>query len=296
MGVSAVPVVAHAGATPLQLLVKKKKKKKRKKKKKNGLTPEQAAERRTPVQDQGRQMVQAGELTAAGILYDSAAQTQGDPILFLDAGDAYLEIAIAERDIAAAETAMMRAQTSEDILYYQLDSASDPDYRLVANEEVATLLTRAGDLTDAAQAAIEEIEAEQEALVAPAAASSKQKGDGKVMRIAGLGLVGVGVAGLGLGFTGLIIGRVNQNRVNDPAVYGNEFDQFETKGKRGNVLAGVGFALGGVAIGAGVALYIIGKRRGDQADAAADDDVGPADDPSLAIIPTGRGLALTGRF
>ncbi|MCH9684785.1 MAG: hypothetical protein K0V04_25340 [Deltaproteobacteria bacterium] len=290
-------MTAFAGTTPLPLLVKKKRKKK---KKKNGLTPAQAAERRAPVQDQGTQMVQAGELTAASILLDSASQTQGDPILFLDAGDVYLEMAIADRDIAAAETAKMRAWSAEDILYFQLDSASDPDYRLVENEEVATLLARSSQLVDAADTAIEEIEAEQEALVAPQAATSgKAKGDGKVMRIAGLGLVGLGVAGLGVGFAGLIVGRVNQNRVEDPAVYGTEFDEFDTKGRRGNVLAGVGLAVGAVAVGAGVALFIIGRNRGKQADAAPNDDAGPSDsddDPELAIVPTGRGLALTGRF
>src|SRR5262245_33604821 len=122
MGVTAVPVAARGATLPLpsSLMAPKKKAK-------DGLTPEQAAEKRSPVQSQGRQMVAAGELTAATILFDNAAQTGGDPVLFLDAADTWLELATKERDLAAAETAKQRAQVAQDILYFHLDSASDPD-------------------------------------------------------------------------------------------------------------------------------------------------------------------------
>ncbi|MCA9709763.1 MAG: hypothetical protein KDK70_28245 [Myxococcales bacterium] len=286
-----VPLTAHAGALPLLL-------KKKKSKSKDGLTPEQAAERRLPIQDQGRQMVAAGELTAATILYDSAAQTQGDPILFLDAGDAHLSIADEERDIAAAETAKMRAQTAQDILYFQLDSASDPDYQLVEDSDVSGLLARAGTLIDEADRLIAEIQAEQEALLAPQEPTKKPKGSGRGLRLAGYGLTALGVAGLGAGVAGLVIGRINQNRVDDRTVYGPAFDEFDAKGRRGNVIAGVGLAVGGVALAVGVTLVIIGHRRKAASPAGAGDDASPAadEDPSLAIVPTGRGLALTGRF
>src|SRR5690606_34761293 len=141
MAATAVPITAQAGAVPLPLLAAKKKNKKGKK---NGLTPEQAAERRSSVQQQGQEMTAAGELTAATILYDGAAQTDGDPVLFLDAGDVYLELATEEREIASAETAKLRAQTAQDILYFLLDSSSDPDWRPVANEDASGLLARAG--------------------------------------------------------------------------------------------------------------------------------------------------------
>ncbi len=296
VGAFAGPVtLAHANTTLPQLLVKKRKKRK----KKNAMTPEKAADLRMPVQDQGRQMVEAGEMTAATILFDGAAQTQGDPILFLDAGDAHLAIGTEERDIAAAQTAKMRAQTAQDILYFHLDSNSDPDYRQVTNDEVSGLLARAGQMIDDADALIAEIEAEQEALANPDPGPSRKKGNGRGMRLAGFGLTGLGVAGLGVGAAGLVIGRVNQSRVEDPAVYGTEFDDYDTRGRRGNLIAGVGLAVGGVALAAGVTLIILGKRRGAKAgDEPSDDslDAEPEDDFSMAIVPTGRGLALTGRF
>ncbi|MEM7153769.1 MAG: hypothetical protein AAF799_13055 [Myxococcota bacterium] len=286
MGTGALPLTATAGVTPLPLLVKKKKKKK--------FTPEQAADQRMPIQDEGRQMVEAGELTAATILYDGAANSQGDPILFLDAGDTYLEMAIVERDIASAETAKERAYTARDILYFHTHDASSDDYRVVTDDEIGGLLSRSSELIAKADDTIAEIEAEQEALSEPPPAPEKAKGDGKGMRIAGIGFMALGVAGLGAGAAGLVIGQVNQNRVNDDAVYGAEFDDFDARGRRGNLIAGVGLAVGGTALVAGTVLFIIGKRRGKKAGEA--DEPAPSDDASVAVVPTGRGLALVGRF
>jgi len=292
MGISAVPVAARGAALPLptSLLAPKKKAK-------GGLTPEQAAEKRSPVQSQGRQMVSAGELTAATILFDNAAQTEGDPVLFLDAGDTWLELALEERDVAAAETAKQRAQVAQDILYFHLDSASDPDYRQVANEEISGLLARAGMLVDKADDAIAEIQAENEAVVTPESAPKRKKGNGRGMRIAGAGLMGLGVAGLGVGVAGLVIGGINQQKVDDPAVYGAEFDQYDLKGRQGNLLAGIGLGVGGAALAIGITLFVVGSIRGKKSAAAAPEDSSASTRKrALAIVPTGRGLAVAGRF
>lgn len=285
MAVTAVPITAQAGATPLPLLVNKR----GKKRKKNGITPEQAADRRMPIQDQGRQMVEAGELLAATILYDGAADSAGDPVLYLDSGDAYLAMAEADRDIASAETAKLRAQTAQDILYFHLDTeASDPDIRLVTDAEITGLLSRASLMIDQADTLVAEIEAEQQGLGAAEPAPAKKPGTGKGLRIAGLGLVGLGLAGVGVGAAGLIIGRVNQTKVDDPTVYGTEFDEYDLKGRRGNVLAGVGLVVGGVALATGITLFVIGRNKGKKAGAEPTEPV--------ALVPTGRGLALVGRF
>jgi hypothetical protein len=291
MSVAAVPATAWGSALPLPstLLAKKKAK--------DGLTPEQALERRAPVQEQGRQMISAGELTAATILFDNAAQTQGDPVLFLDGGDTWLEIAKKDRDLAAAETAKQRAQVAQDILYFHLDSSSDPDYRQVANEEVSGLLARAIQLIEDADETIAEIQAENEAVATPDAAPKRKKGNGRGMRIAGAGLMGLGVAGVGVGVAGLVIGGINQSKVEDQAVYGTEYDAYDVKGKRGNLLAGVGFAVGGAALAVGITLFIIGQKRGKRAGgASSDDSSASARKRSLALVPMGRGLAVTGRF
>ena len=294
LSVATVPVVARGAALPLpsSLLAPKKKVK-------DGLTPEQAAEKRSPVQSQGRQMVEAGELTAATILFDNAAQTSGDPVLFLDAGDTWLELALKDRDVAAAETAKQRAQVAQDILYFHLDSSSDPNYRQVANEEVSGLLARAGLLIEKAEDAVAEIQAENEAVVAPEAAPKRKQGNGRGMRIAGAGLMGVGVAGLGVGGAGLVIGFINQQKVDDKAVYGVEYDQYDLKGRRGNLLAGIGFAVGGAALAVGVTLFVIGTKRGKKAGATTPEESTASTRKrarALAIVPTGRGLAVAGRF
>ena len=291
MSVAAVPATARGSALPLPstLLAKKKPK--------DGLTPEQALERRSPVQAQGRQMVSAGELTAATILFDNAAQSQGDPVLFLDAGDTWLELAKKDRDAAAAETAKQRGQVAQDILYFHLDSSADPVYRQVANEDVSGLLARAGQLIENAEETLAEIQAENEAVATPDAAPKRKKGNGRGMRIAGAGLMGLGVAGLGVGVAGLVIGGINQSKVDDPAVYGTEYDEYDVKGKRGNLLAGVGLAVGGAALAVGVTLFVIGKKRGKRSGGAApEDSSASARKRSLAVVPTGRGLAVAGRF
>jgi hypothetical protein len=289
MGVAAVPVGAQGAGLPLPSTLAPKKKK-------DGLTPEQALEKRSPVQAQGRQMVAAGELTAATILFDNAARAEGDPVLFLDAGDAWLEVAKTDRDAAAAETAKQRAQVAQDILYFQLDSASDPDWRQVDDDDVSGLLARASQLIDSADDTLAEIQAEDEAVATPEAAPPRKPGNGRGMRIAGAGLMGLGVAGLGLGVAGLAIGGINQQRVEDPAVYNTEYDEYDLKGRRGNVLAGVGLAVGGAALAVGIVLFVVGTKRSKQARATPDESTSRTRARSLAIVPNGRGLAVTGRF
>lgn len=289
VAVSTVPIAAQAHGPSLLLLLAKPKAK-------NGLSPEQATDRRMPIQDQGRQMIEAGELTAATILFDGAAEVDGDPVLFLDSADVFLQIATEQRDIAAAETAKLRVASAEDVLYFHLDSASDPNIRLVTDGEITGLLARASQTRDKADALIAEIEAEQSNVAVPEAGPTKRPGNGRGLRIAGAGLMGLGVAGLGVGVAGLVIGGINQGKVDDPTVYGNAFDEFDAKGRRGNTIAVVGFVVGGVALAAGTALFIVGRKRGKKAGSAPADSPPAAEDPSVALVPSGRGLALVGRF
>lgn len=286
--VSTLPLQATAGELPLTLLAKRKKKKKQKK---DTYSPEQAATRRAQAQVEGRALVDAGDPAGAGVSYDRAASEKGDPVLFLDAGDAYLKAADEDRDTALAQTAIERAGISMDILYYHLDSQADPDFRLVEASEVPDLISRAQTLISDAEALIEAIEAEAAEPVATAAPEKKKrpKGDGKILKITGLGLASVGGALVVMGFAGLIIGAVNQGRAEDPSVYGEAYDDVESKGQRGNVLAGVGFAVGGAAAIAGVTMYLIGRNRAKKKKPANDDKM-------VRVAPTAGGLVLTGRF
>src|SRR5688572_21863074 len=226
--------IASAPALPIALA--------KKPKAKDGVTPDQAAEKRVSVQAEGKKLRSEGDPAQAGLVYDRGAAIQGDPILYLDAGDAYLEAARKDSNLEMAEAALERAAIAHDILYFHLDSGADKDFRLVAASDVPELLKRADELEDAAKTAIEELENADDpaAPVAAAPAQKKPKGDGRGMIIGGLALTGVGGAFVVMGVAGLAVGAVNQSRADDPAIYGNAYDDVERKGKVGNVLAGVG--------------------------------------------------------
>jgi hypothetical protein len=281
--VATVPAVAVAGIDAAPWLLKPRK---RNKKPKDGVTPAQAAEKRVPIQQAGQQLLDAGEPAEAGLEFDRGASVQGDPVLYLDAGDAYLAAAKADGDVEMAEASIERAHIALDLLYFHLDSAADKDFRLVEAGEVPALIKRADELIEQAEAAIEEINAAADP-TGPTDAPPKKKGDGKVMIISGIGLASVGGALAVMGVAGLAIGAVNQSRADRDTVYGTAYDDVETRGKRGNVLAGVGLGVGAVLIGGGLALYFLGKKRKKQA--AEDDKV-------VMVSPTLGGLAVSGRF
>lgn len=294
VAVATVPTAA-AAADPGALLLKPGKKKKKRnrrgggnknKKKKDGVTPAQAAEKRVPVQQTAQALLDSGEPAQAGLEFDRNAAVQGDPVLYLDAGDAYLEAAKADADPAMAEAAIERAHIALDILYFHLDSAADKDFRLVEASEVPALISRADELIETAEGVIEELAAAADP-VGPTDTAPKKKGDGKVMIISGIGLASVGGALAVMGVAGLAIGAVNQSRADKDTVYGTEYDDVETRGKRGNLIAGVGLGLGGALVAGGLVLYFLGKKRKKRA--AEDDKV-------VRVLPTLNGMAVTGRF
>src|SRR5690349_10621257 len=83
------------------------------------VTPADAATKRVDAQKVGRDL-QTADAAAAGMHYDAKAAEWGDPVLFLDAADAYLAAAEKGRDIAMAEASIERARISLDILYFHL--------------------------------------------------------------------------------------------------------------------------------------------------------------------------------
>lgn len=285
--VALAPSSAAAANAPALPLSFKRKKKKKKKPKKEIYTPEMAAEQRGHVQAEAKARADGGDVSGAALVYDRGASEKGDPILYLDAGDIYLELAEKNADVEMANAAIERGRIAQDILYFHLDSASDKDFRLVESSDVPPLLQRADTLIADAEAAIETIESALEPAAGSAAPPPKMKGNGKGMIIGGLVLASVGGGLAVMGVAGLAIGAVNQSKADDPTIYGDAYDDVESKGKRGNVLAGVGLGIGAAAIAGGVVLFLLGKRR--QKRAAEGDKV-------VVVSPTLSGLAITGRF
>jgi hypothetical protein len=206
-------------------------------------------------------------------------------VLYLDAGDAWLAAAKDEGDAEMAAAAAERGRIALDVLYFHLDSGADPYFKLVEATEIPGLINRAEELIEAGDAAADELDVAATPAAAPA--KPKVKGDGKLMVISGIAVGSVGGALLVMGVAGLAVGAVNQSRANRDTVYGAEYDEVERKGRRGNILAGVGLGVGAVLVGGGVALYLIGTKRKK---AAANDD------KVVTVTPTLNGLAVTGRF
>lgn len=259
-----------------------------------GVSPTLAAEERKPVQEKARSMRMSGQSEAAGDYLSEEAIRLRDPVLFLDAADAYKAAGEETREIPIVEEGMEQARVANDILQFLDDDRASKKWKPVSDDHRGALLSRADTLIAECEILIDEIRAEQAAPAEEPVEEEKQRGTkpGQIMIIAGAGLAGIGVAGLGLGAAGLGIGASAQSNVNDPTVYGQEFDEFDTKGKRGNLLAYVGFPIAAVGLGAGVALIVLGLKKKKAAGGTSEDSFAR----SIRVAPSGPGMVLTGRF
>jgi hypothetical protein len=263
------------------------------------VTPQSAAADRDRALEVIGPLVES-EPAAAGKALDIAASEKGDPVLYLEAGDAYLRAAEADSQTAYAEAARERARISLDILYFHLDDAADPRFQLVSGTEIPALIDRAEEL-------LAEADAVQTELAAPTLEDAddgdtdpdgkkrkrrrKTGKPGRIMIISGAGSASVGGALLVMGIAGLGVGAARQREAQDPAVYGDQYDAVDRRGRRANAIAGVGLGLGAALVAAGVTLVVLGTKRKK---AAASDDtmvrVGPRFDTH------GGGVSLSGRF
>jgi len=262
------------------------------------MDPKRAEALRISPQQNGKAMVEGGDAAGAGILYDRAASEYGDPILYLDAGDAYVIACESEENVDYCDAATERAAISLDILYFHIDSAADSTFMMVESGDVPDLIARAQTLQQtAAETKDKVLNPIAEPTAAAEPAKKRKKGNGKVLKISGIGLASLGGALAVVGVAGLGIGAFNQSRAEDPSVYGDEYDQVEEKGKRGNLIAGLGLGIGGAAAIAGVTLYFIGKRREKKAGTGGDKkEKPPEDEPIVRVAPTPTGMAVSGRF
>lgn len=260
------------------------------------VTPAAAAEKRAEAEVRGQALVDSGESIAAGIEFDNAAAELGDPVLYLDAGEAYLTGADKSRNKELAEASIERAKISLDILYFHLDSTADKNFRLVEATEIPALIVRAQELIEASEAMIEEIEAEEAAAAAkpdekPAEPKKKRK-PGRVAKIAGGSLIGAGVVGLGVGAIGIALGVRHQQTAEHSTVYGQEYDEVAEKGERANLIAYVGIPVGLALTGAGIAVLVLSAKKNKGGKKKKGD--------KYSVVPTfdrhGSGVALTGRF
>ncbi len=258
------------------------------------VTPAKAAEKRADAEARGNALRQSGEAIAAGIEFDNAAAELGDPILYLDAGEAYLEGGDTSRNKELAEASIERAKISLDILYFHLDKAADKNFRLVEATEIPALIVRAQELIEDSEALIAEIEAEEAAANAePEPSDDKpKKKPGRAAKIAGASLIGAGAVMLGIGAAGIALGVRHQQTAEHSTVYGAEYDDVARRGERANLIAYIGVPSGLVLAGAGIAVLVLTSKKYKDKKKAKDD--------KLSVVPTfnrdGTGVAVVGRF
>lgn len=257
------------------------------------VTPEDAARKRAEAQVLGRDLA-AADPAAAGMHYDTRAAEWGDPVLYLDAADAYLAAADKDGEMPMAEAGIERARIALDLLYFHLDGTSDPTFRMVDTGDIPDLIARANTTVDRGEKLLEELALRGDAAVADAGKPAKPKRERKPIKtkpmfIAGAVVTSLGGALLGVGGVGLIVGAVNQKKAEDPTVYGTAYDEVADKGERGNLIAGVGLAVGGVLTLGGAAMMIIAK--------VAEKKQGkPAKEKNVTVAPALNGVTISGRF
>lgn len=265
------------------------------------ITPEEAEESRQSARNDAAGDLDAGNFASAGYNFDVAAGEMGDPVLFLEAADAYISQGEQDRSIEMAETAIDRAKIALDILYFldDDDQYKATRYHVLSEGDVDTNIGRANDTVSKAESLIEEIEAEQ------AAANEKPEGPvdtpkerkpikpGTGLVIGGSVSLVVGLGGIGMMAAYLAVGGGVQSQVDalDP---GNEMDvaeyeRLDAQGRQTNILAGVGAGIGGVGLILGGVLIGLGAKK-------MKDAGGGKEKASAMVIPTTNGLAVVGRF
>ncbi len=267
------------------------------------VTPEQAASARKSVQERAQGLRKSDPGAAAELLSEEAG-TRSDPVLYIDAADAYRESGVQEKSRPALEAGIEKARIGLDILHFLEDPRCDPDWQILESGKIAGEIGRGEKIIAASEQAIVDMEKKTEAPPAPV---DEDKGRKKAPRdgrglIAGgsvLTLVGVGgIAMLGAGLASASAAQKDIEKLNESDLdYQGTFDAIDAKGKRGNILTYAGAVVGGIGLAAGITMLVLGvkKRKKYQAEHGSDEATA-----SLRVLPVaGRGqagLVLLGRF
>ncbi|WAS92201.1 hypothetical protein [Nannocystis punicea] len=265
------------------------------------VTPASAAGVRKTVQDRAKPMLSSDPGGAAELLAGEAKKTS-DPVLYIDAGEAFLAEGVAERDKAALERAVEHASIGMDIAAFQQDPRCDPAWQHLDAGEFDREMTRGKKVVEDSEKAIADLDKPVEA-PPPVEEPKKEKGtprDGRGLIAGGALATVVGVGGLAMIGAGLALSSKAQKDVDalDPSAidFDAQFADIDKKGKTANVVAYAGIGVAAVGLGVGIALLALGvkKRKAYRAEHGADETARVHVAPALGYGY--GGLTLGGRF
>lgn len=267
------------------------------------LTADAAASARKPTQDKAKSLLESSPDDAAELLADEAAK-KADPVLHIDAAEAYKVAGAKNKSRVDLENGIEQARVGLDILYFLQDPRADPDWQPVEAAKVASEISRGEKAIEGCERAIEDLsnKKEEPAPVVEDEGRKKAPRDGRGLIAAGSVFTLVGVAGLAMIGGGVGMGVSAQNHVeglnaSDPD-YAEQKAKDDDKGALGNTLVYAGIPVAVVGLATGIALLVVGvkKRKKYRAEHGGSDD----NTARVQVLPMmGRGvggLSLSGRF
>lgn len=272
------------------------------------VTPASAAAARKAPQEKAKKLL-GSDPEAAGDQLAAEAKKTKDPVLYIDAAEAYRAAGAADKDKAALEQGIELARVALDILHYQQDPRCDPDWQHVDSGEISGEIARAEKAIEDSEKALADLDKPAEEAPPPAEedddAKKKRKKaprDGRGLIAGGALLTAVGVGGLAMIGAGVALGSSAQKEVNglNPADidYQSRVDELDAKGKTANTVAFAGIGVAVVGLAAGVALLAVGlkKRKKYKAEHGSGGDESARVQVAPALGHGYGGLVLGGRF
>lgn len=265
------------------------------------VTPAKASSIRKLVQDRARPLL-GSDPGAAAEMFANEARKTSDPVLYIDAADAYRAEGVAERDKAALDKAIEHASIGLDILHFQQDPRCDPQWQHLEAGEFDSEARRARKVIEDSEQAMTDLDKPVEA-PPPAEEPKEKKGtpkDGRGLIAGGALATVVGVGGLAMIGAGIAISSKAQKDVEalDPSAidFDSQVADLDDKGKGANVVAYAGIGVAAVGLGVGIALLALGvkKRKAYRAEHGGDETARVHVAPAVGL--NYGGLALGGRF
>ena len=279
------------------------------------VTASQASTARKPIQERAQGLIKAGNPDSAAEMLSEEAGKRSDPILYIDAADAYRAAGEEDKSKADLETGIEKARVGLDILHFLQDPRADPDWQVVDSADIGAEIRRGEKVIEASEEAIADLDKKVEGPAPAEGDDGKKKKERKKAPRDGRGLIAggsvltlVGVAGLGIMGAGLAtasgaqkdidkLAEALKNGTIDQATFDMEKTAIDDKGKRGNVLTYAGIGVGAVGLAAGIALLVVGVKKRKKY--RAENGGGESDSAAMIMPAIGRGhagLVFTGRF